>query len=114
MSRKENQAKEKLAEQESQDQEVQQEALAEQVAEQAAVQEAVEDEVSGDNEHQKQESDSDESAAELKGVVVVAEGKSIVTLGGIKVGGDEVEPRHFAGGDETVAELIEKGYLENI
>lgn len=57
---------------------------------------------------------AEKKEVEKKSKTFVVDGKSIVTLGGIKVGGDEVESRHFAGGDETVADLIEKGYLEKI
>ena len=41
----------------------------------------------------------------------VAEGKSITTMAGIKGPGDVVEEKHVSGGEKTLAELKEKGYL---
>lgn len=44
----------------------------------------------------------------------VAAGKSIMTKAGVKVAGDKVEARHFHKGDEHIAELLEKGFLEKV
>lgn len=76
----------------------------------------VQEEVSADisaNEHNKEEEQDPGSKNddEVSNEIVVAEGKSIVTLAGIKVAGDVVEARHFADGDETIADLVDKGFL---
>lgn len=45
---------------------------------------------------------------------LVAAGKSIMTKAGVKVAGDKVEARHFHKGDDHIAELLEKGFLEKV
>jgi hypothetical protein len=42
---------------------------------------------------------------------VVADGKSVTSLKGIKGEGDEVFPGMFSGGSETFANLIERGVI---
>lgn len=44
----------------------------------------------------------------------VADGKSLMTKAGVKVAGDKVEARHFHKGEEHIAELLEKGFLEKV
>lgn len=41
----------------------------------------------------------------------VAEGKSVTTMAGIKGPGELVEEKHVSGGEKTLIELKEKGYL---
>lgn len=58
--------------------------------------------------------DVKESSAPVAVSYVVADGKSIMTKAGVKVAGDKVEARHFHKGDEHIAELLEKGFLEKV
>jgi hypothetical protein len=53
---------------------------------------------------------AEQAAAEQAGYRV-AEGKSINTMAGIKGPGEVVEEKHVSGGEKTLAELKEKGYL---
>lgn len=55
-----------------------------------------------------------EATAPVAVSYVVAAGKSIMTKAGVKVAGDKVEARHFHKGDEHIAELLEKGFLEKV
>lgn len=53
---------------------------------------------------------AEQAAAEQAGYRV-AEGKAITTMAGIKGPGDVVEEKHVSGGEKTLIELKEKGYL---
>lgn len=53
---------------------------------------------------------AEQAAAEQAGYRV-AEGKSITTMAGIKGPGDVVEEKHVSGGEKTLIELKDKGYL---
>lgn len=63
----------------------------------------------------KEDITEDKEKAEPESVsYVVADGKSIMTKAGVKVAGAKVEARHFHKGDEHIAELLEKGFLEKV
>jgi hypothetical protein len=53
---------------------------------------------------------AEQASAEQAGYRV-AEGKSITTMAGIKGPGDVVEEKHVSGGEKTLIELKDKGYL---
>ena len=44
-------------------------------------------------------------------VYKVKDGLSMTTMAGIKVGGNAVLPKHFAGGEETFNSLVESGRI---
>lgn len=52
-----------------------------------------------------------EVAAEEQAGFRVAEGKSVITLAGIKGPGEVIEVKHVAGGEKTLNALKSKGYL---
>jgi len=54
---------------------------------------------------------AEQAAAEQASGYRVAEGKSITTMAGIKGPGDVVEEKHVSGGEKTLIELKDKGYL---
>lgn len=64
-------------------------------------------------EEEKTEETEDEQEEKPVSYLVSA-GKSIMTKAGVKVAGDKVEARHFHKGDEHIAELLEKGFLEKV
>lgn len=55
-----------------------------------------------------------EVAAPVAVSYVVAAGKSIMTKAGVKAAGARVEAKHFHKGEEHLAELLEKGFLEKV
>lgn len=55
-----------------------------------------------------------EVAAHVAVSYVVAAGKSIMTKAGVKAAGAKVEAKHFHKGEEHLAELLEKGFLEKV
>lgn len=52
-----------------------------------------------------------EIKAPVKNVIVVASGKSITSKKGILKEGQEVKAKYFQGGQKTIDDLLEKGFL---
>lgn len=79
------------------------------------VEQAEETEVAEETEAEEVDVEETEEEQEEKPVTYqVAAGKSLMTKAGVKAAGAKVEAKHFHKGEEHLAELLEKGFLEKV